>query len=125
MGVKIDNFVSKFQDASHLTGNSTLQGARWKSLAASTGANAIGGSLAGGVIGGGVGAFSDDSTALSGFAKGAAIGAGLGATANLGMAGYGRHLGKSDYTYKTSIYTAAGILPGTTVKANTNVTLGF
>ena len=119
------SFFSKVQDASHLLGNSTLQGSRWKAGATTTALSAVAGAGVGGTIGGIGGALSDDSSFFSGATKGAAIGAGLSGVTNLGMIGYGRHLGKSPYTYKTSMYTNAGISPGTTFKENANIEMRF
>lgn len=114
-----NSFWSKVQDASHLSGNSTYKGARWKAGAMSTAFSAVAGAGVGGVIGGIGGAVSDDSTFFSGAAKGAAIGAGALATVNLGGIAYGRHLGKQDYVYKTSMYTNAGIKQGAIAPAGT------
>lgn len=119
------SFTSRMQDASHFLGNSSYQGSRWKSGAITTAFSAVAGAGLGGTIGGIGGAISDDSSFFSGATKGAAIGAGLSGVANLGMIGYGRHLGKSPYTYKTSMYTNVGIAPGTTFKENANIDLRF
>ena len=119
------SFFSKIQDASHFTGNATLQGSRWKAGATTTAFSAVAGAGIGGTVGGIGGALSDDSSFFSGAAKGAAIGAGLTGATNLGMIGYGRQLGKSPYTYKTSMYTNAGISPGATFKENSNIAMRF
>ena len=104
--------LNRIQDSLHFGANSSYKNSRVAASAMATSSYIVAGAGLGGAIGGLGGAMSDDSSFGSGLAKGAAFGALGGAAAGGAAIGYGRHLGKQGYTYKTSMYSAAGIPQG-------------